>query len=116
MGMEKRSVPRVNTSIPVEIYDEKDNNLLGVGHMWNLGINCAGLDTTLTLVKEQNFFMRFLVRKKFLINVWAKVVRIVDEDRKRYYGVKFSKIDFLNKENLHQYIDLKINAPEADEE
>lgn len=106
---DRRSVPRITTSgIPVEIYDEDGLTILGIGYILNLGINCAGLETTVNLARNQDFFMRFLVESKYLVHVWAKIVRVVLEDRKKYYGVRFSKIDLLHERDLKRFLMQKL--------
>ena len=105
---EKRSVPRVKAGIMVEIYDEHEKNLLGIGTIANLGINCAGLETIVVLVNGKKFVMRFLIEKKFLVNVHAVVARSQQMERKRYYGVRFDKIDLLGVECLQQYINQQL--------
>ena len=106
---EKRAKPRISVgAIPVEIFDTDGVTILGIGYISNLGINSAGLDTTVNLSRNQEFFMRFTVKKNCIINVWVIVERIVHEDQKKYYGVKFTKTDIVNENDLKEFLEKKI--------
>jgi len=102
---ERRSTPRAETGeMPVELYGEDPTLLLGIGYLVNLGINCAGIDTTVPLKRLQKFQMRFLVDKKYLVSVQAQVVRIVVKERKRYFGVQFLRTDVLHEKEFLEFI------------
>jgi hypothetical protein len=92
----------------VEIYDKDGISILGVGELVNLGINCAGLNTTVRLKKEQEFFMRFFLEKKYLMNVWAKVIRVVLKEKKKFYGLRFTKTDILHEKDMKIFLEQKL--------
>ncbi len=110
--MERRSVPRIAGDIATELYDVKGSQLLGIGHIWNIGINCAGLETTVAMVTGSKFSFRFLLDKKYIINVSATVIREEKRERKRYFGVVFDKIDFLGVNQLQEFIQQQIQTEE----
>jgi hypothetical protein len=105
---EKRGKPRYAIgTIPVEIYDTDGLTILGMGYISNLGINSAGLDTTVNLSRNQQFYMRFPLEKNSIVNVWVTVARIVHDEQKKYYGVQFTKTDILNENNLKEFLEKK---------
>lgn len=112
---DRRSVPRINTDIPVEIYEEKKLKLIGIGQIHNIGINCAGLDTMVTFIPNQTIVIRFLIDTNYLVQIWAKIIRVVNKNKKRYYGIRFEKIDLLAKQNLEKFINQKIREQILDE-
>lgn len=108
---EKRSTPRVGVDkIPVEIYESDGISILGIGYLMNLGINCAGLETTLNMQKNQEFFMRFLLERKYLINVSARIMRKVLKESSKYYGLQFIKTDILHEKDLKLFLEKKLQA------
>jgi len=105
---ENRTAPRVKSVIPIEVYDGDGLVLLGIGKLYDIGENCAGIETNVVMNKEHVFHLRFLLERKFLIDAKAKVVRITNRASKRYYGVIFKTVDLMHADNLKQYIDKKM--------
>ncbi|MCB4790463.1 MAG: PilZ domain-containing protein [Elusimicrobia bacterium] len=106
---ERRKTQRIEVkNIPVEIFDADGLTILGVGQIANLGINCAGLYSTINFAVNTNFAIRFILEGRYVLNIYATVARVVEKERKKYYGIRFNKVDFLQEENLKEFLEKKL--------
>jgi hypothetical protein len=105
---ENRSTLRIRAVMPVEVYDAAGLVLYGIGKLYDIGINCAGVETSVVMTKGQLCHLRFMLEKKYLIDASARIMRLGNRASKRYYGVKLENVDLMQVEDLKKFIERKI--------
>lgn len=107
--IEKRQFPRVESHIPVEIYDYFSNGLIGIGRLHDISIGGVGLETQSVFTKGQKLNLRIMVKNKTII-LPTVVVWIKQTETKRISGLKFYQLEPLSIEIITEFIQEHLNV------
>lgn len=104
--IEKRRHKRISTIIMVDLLiTEKNNQLLGRACMTDLSISGMQVETKDELNSEGEFAVRFYLPNGMSFeNVYAKIMRRRKESITHVYGLRFTRIPFLDRMRIWWYI------------